>query len=88
MTGDCDDVLPVPGGPVSGCPVCLMLYYVVYTFPVLYRPAFPLPPGCVSGVCCLGLGLYMDYSVYVVLCLFGGGGGGSANLWWAGVPFS
>ena len=46
-----------------------------------------------SGVCCLGLGLYKDYSVHVVcyvsavLCLFSGGGGGSTYmyLWWEGV---
>ena len=41
---------------------------------------FSLPPGCVSGVCCLGLRLYMDYSVYVICyvyvnSMFVGGGG-------------
>ena len=33
--GEGVSVGPAPRGPVSDCPVCLMLYYVVYTLPVL-----------------------------------------------------
>ena len=63
-----------------------MLYYVLYTLPVLQRPAFHYLRVVCREFIAWGLGLYKNQSINVVcyvsavLCLFSGGG--SANLWW------